>query len=323
MPIIGHAFAGWATAIAIRPPGRPDAERPPVPLWTPTLIGLAFLPDVASQAAILAGASPPTLITHSLFVAGATVPLVGWGLFRWARIAPRAALLIAVLSVPGHVILDLLQKPDRPPFWPVSTAPLGLPFPLLPQGARAEAAVSALLFLGFLALRRLVSSPPPPPTRPTVRRLDLAATALILALATITHHQRSLREDRYEDGRMRLAAGDAAGALRLADEADRWPYPIPPGRLDYMRAEAYEGLGDAARAERFLRDSIRDDPDYFWAWADLCVLYASTGVGAATPRPEATACLDRLRRRFADHPDLPRVLARAERRLREQNDPPP
>jgi hypothetical protein len=274
---------------------------------------MAFLPDVASQAALAAGVLDPTPVTHSLVLAAGAAVLLAAPLRPWGGISFGRALVLAALLVPGHVLLDLLQSPWRSPFWPLSRAPSGLPWPLLPHSATAEAMLSGFAFLGILAVRRMRGRPVAAvlPARPVA----VAVTALIVLLAGMTHHVRGQREDRYDDARQRLEAGDATSALRLADEADRWPWPIRPGRIDYLRAEAYLMRHDQAGAERHLQQSVRADPDYFWGWADLCLLYAERDRPADERQQDSHTCLDQLETRFAGDADLAKVTGKIERAL--------
>jgi hypothetical protein len=188
--------------------------------------------------------------------------------------------------------------------------------PILPETARAEAVVSGLAMVAVLAARprRSAASLSATPGR----ALALGVTAAIVLLAGVTHHLRGLREDRYAEALDRLVAGDAASALRLADEADRWPRPTRPGRLDYLRAEAYHALRQEDIARHFLVLSTRADPGYFWARADLCLSYATSSRPIEERRRTALPCLHDLKTRFAGHPDLERMAGRADRALRRE-----
>jgi membrane-bound metal-dependent hydrolase YbcI (DUF457 family) len=314
VPVLGHAVAGWALAVGFEPrPGSPAGSGRA--FWIPALIGLSFLPDVASQAAIAAGARDPTSVTHSLLLTGGAALVLAAVIRRWTGLGRARAVLLGLLLVPGHVLLDLLQSPWRSPFWPFSAAPAGPPWPLLPRAAGWEALLSGLVFLLVLGARRFRKGEPVLAAATPPRRLAAGLTAAIVVLAGITHHVRGIRERRYEGALERLAAGDAAAALRLIDEADRWPWPSRPGRIDYLRAEAHQGLHDRETAERHLLLSLRADPGYFWAWADLCVLYAASDRPLAERRQRSLPCLQELETRFADHPDRARMAGKVHRAL--------
>ena len=79
MPVLGHAFVGLATAIVTRP-----ARRSPIhaALWTPIIIGLAYLPDILSQVILLSGLGSHSTGTHSIAVTVAVTLIVAWPVAR-------------------------------------------------------------------------------------------------------------------------------------------------------------------------------------------------------------------------------------------------
>ena len=54
MPVLGHAFVGIATAMTVRPSRRAALA---AAVWMPALVALAYLPDIACQAAAGGGSS--------------------------------------------------------------------------------------------------------------------------------------------------------------------------------------------------------------------------------------------------------------------------
>jgi tetratricopeptide (TPR) repeat protein len=106
-----------------------------------------------------------------------------------------------------------------------------------------------------------------------------------------------------------------AAALRAADDAERWPSDAGPGRIDLVRGEAYEWLGEDQEAERCFLQAYRSDTDNFWAVADLAEHYASRG-DVVTRRQRTSTYVMELRTRFAGHPALGQVLARVDRMLK-------
>jgi hypothetical protein len=104
-------------------------------------------------------------------------------------------------------------------------------------------------------------------------------------------------------------------ALEVLARAEPWPSTTKPGRIDYVRAEAYAGMGDRRRAETYYLRAYRADPTYFWTVADLALFYASSGGPVAERRRLVAPYLNRLRSEFVGHPALPEILARVERKL--------
>ena len=108
-----------------------------------------------------------------------------------------------------------------------------------------------------------------------------------------TRTLRSQRERAARDAARLNAQGRYADALRVADTADRWPWPVRPGRLDIIRGEAHEALGEPAIAERYFLQAYEEDPTNFWAVADLAEFHAASKAPVADRRRLAAA----LRRR--------------------------
>lgn len=328
MPVIGHAFVGLATAAVVRPP-RLRSSTLASAGWTPAVVVLAYLPDVADQLAALCGARGARVVTHSLVFALAAAVLLAPLLARLGRLSLGAGGALVLASVGLHDVLDLLQSTDRAPWWPFSRRTVGFDFELIPANTAAEALLFAIAFGIVAAVVRLgrgggapaadaraATDVPAGLRRGTAARVaGLAVTGLILSAACATHYLRGLRERDLRLIRGMLETGDYAGVLALADRAERWPSTARPGRVDYARAEAYAGLGRHADAERCYLNSLTADPHYFWAIADLAALYASGDEPAERRRARSDPLVQRLRSEFAGHEGLPRALERINRRL--------
>jgi tetratricopeptide (TPR) repeat protein len=77
-----------------------------------------------------------------------------------------------------------------------------------------------------------------------------------------------------------IRRGDAAGALRLLDEAERRATQLKMGRvyrLEFLRGDALARLGRPAEAEAAYRREIETFPDGLPAYANLAVLYFVQG----------------------------------------------
>jgi membrane-bound metal-dependent hydrolase YbcI (DUF457 family) len=332
MPVIGHAFVGLATAIQCEPQsGRDGRPLPPaaVALWIPTVVVVSYLPDVIAQFGSMVGLSRAGLVGHSLLVGIVAGAVIGGA---WARAS--GASLVRILSVTigsilVHDLLDVLQATDRAPFWPWSTQIVGVGI-LLPRRSVSEGLLFLLLFTAFAAwrirsgrslgsLELLVRGDAPISTSsPYASWLVWAARGTIPAilLAAIgTHSLRGVRERQARLAGQLLAQGRYADALLAADAADRWPWPARPGRIDLIRGEARESLGESAAAERLFLRAHEEDPTNFWAVADLAEFYAARDVPAVERRRLTQPYTDELRRRFPRHERLSDVLGRVDRKL--------
>ncbi len=320
MPVVGHAFLGLATGLAVRPRLPPGAtERPPGhDLWASAAVALAYLPDVAGQLLALAGWAGARAFSHSLLFVAAVASGVALGLFR-LRFAPLPrALALSLGSLLGHLLLDLLQATDRTPLWPFSSWRASVP--LLPADPLAELGLFGACFLVFLACRRGREDPPragAPERRRVVSRSAWAsgAAAVLLVLGALgTHGLRATREAQLYEAHRLLAARDYRGVLRAVAQAARWPSTAKAGRLDYLRGAAWEGLGDRRLAETHYLLSYVADPDYFWCVADLALFY----MRSASPqerRRMSNPYLARLQNDFRGHPEQAEYAGRIQRQL--------
>lgn len=328
MPVLGHALVGVATAMECEPQSQRDGRTlglRALALWTPLVVGLSYLPDVITQTGSLAGIARASLVGHSLIVGVIAGVAIG-AAWAWASgVSFVRALAVSIGSILGHDILDMMVATDRAPFWPWSTRIVSITSPY-PHRPLFEA-VFVLLFAAYAAWRLRSDKP-----SGTLRSLGIgsargSATAwaawgavLILMLAAFSiRGLRGQRERAAREAGQLLDQGRYADALRVADTADHWPWPARPGRLDLMRGEAHDGLGESAVAERYFLQAYEKDPTNFWAVADLAEFYAARNVPAAERRRSSQPYTDELRTRFPGHERLPEVLARVDRKLAAAN----
>jgi hypothetical protein len=324
MPLLGHAFVGLATGLVIRP--FPPNEGPmttggraAAAFWLPATVALAYLPDLATEGGRLVGVGQARVIAHSVLFALGMAPVIAALGVRLGGLSWPRALGITLGSILLHDALDVAQSSDRHPWWPFSDHPAGLGAGLVPADPRREALLFAALFAFFLIGRMLVTRirsrayVPPAPTP-----LTWAGRAFILLFvvaAALTHVLRDAREHELDDARLMLEQERPREALRTLAHAERWPSTAKPGRVDHLRGEAWLKLGDRVQAEHYYRRSYEADRDFFWVVADLAAFYATSDDPAAERRQRVAPYLDRLRHDFEDHPALPAILARVERKL--------
>jgi membrane-bound metal-dependent hydrolase YbcI (DUF457 family) len=332
MPVIGHAFVGLATAIQCEPKSRGDG-RPLSPatiaLWIPGVVAMSYVPDVVTQVGAIVGLERAGLIGHSLLVgvaagamiAGIAAAVSGLSLFRLMG--------VSIGTILGHDVLDILQATDRAPFWPWSTQTPHIGIQLLPERSFSEGVLFLLLFAAF-AFWRVRSGRSLGPLAGTGPKASIATPALpsglawsargvILAIvlaAVATHAVRGRRERQANLAGQLLRQGRYSEALLAADAADHWPRVGKPGRIDLIRGETHEALGESAVAERFFLRAYEEDPTNFWAVADLAEFYAACNAPAAERRRLVQPYADELRRRFSRDERLADVLARVDRKLR-------
>jgi hypothetical protein len=328
MPVLGHAFVGLAIGVSTRRSDREQLAPPrigaaPV-LWLPAVVTLAYLPDIVAQLGVIAGWSDGRLLGHSVLFAFGVSPAIAVVLMWLARVSVLRALLTALVSLLVHDTLDLAQATDRMPWWPLSDRHVGFELGLIPTDFLREATVFGGLLLAFLALRHAAnrwggqSAMNPRISDEGQVWLVWLGRAFILAVvstAVVTHSLRDARDSQLETGRALVEQRAYQAALEVLAGAESWPSTTKPGRIDYVRAEAYAGMGDRRRAEASYLRADRADRTYFWAVADLALFYASSNEPAGERRRMVAPYLNRLRAEFAGHPALPQVLARVERQL--------
>lgn len=283
------------------------------------MVVLAYLPDIAAQSLHAAGVSDVSYLTHSLGFALLSAPAAGWLLARLRLTRPGFATLAALLSVALHVALDVLQGTDRAVLWPFSSRRVNVGFALLPSSLAGELAVVSIGVAIAVAISRSRGRAPLPLR---LGILPAVCVAAVLGLAVTTHVLRDRRERQLQVAKWLAEKQHAySRALEVLDEAERWPSPAKPGRIDYLRAECFDRLGDRTRAERYYLQSYSADPSYFWVVADLALFYASGPAPEPARRKAAAPYVARLTTDFPRHPETPEVLDRVRRRLGEAAQP--
>jgi len=328
MPVLGHAFVGLAIGMASRPPAEDRAQAPGASgkseVWLPAVVLLAYLPDIIGQLGLAAGWGEGRLLGHSVLFAVAISPAIAIVLAPLATVSFARAIVTSLVSLLAHDVLDLAQATDRAPWWPLSDRRVGVDLALIPTDLLREGAAFGGLLLALLALRcagqrwrgrPVVDRPILGEGQPWRVWLSRTLIVAIVLAAVATHALRDARDSDLELGRALVEARAYEAGIETLARAERWPSTAKPGRIDYLRAEAYAGMGDRQRTEAHYLRAYRADPTYFWTVADLALFYASSGEPVAERRRLAAPYLTRLRTEFAGHRALPQAVARVERKL--------
>lgn len=308
MPVAAHALVGLTVALATQP-SRRDHGTGSFGQWSLLMVTLAYVPDVVGEAGMLAGWRSTAVVSHSLLfaivAAVAIAPLV-----RRSGGGGTRGFLLALFSLLAHDAMDILQSPGRAPLWP-------LPFRVgigtwIPASLSGEVGV-CLVPLICAAVYQYRTSP----IRLGTARDWVALGALgLIGVGAVTASE--LRDRRERDLRRAYAlaeSGEYEAALEACASADKWPSPARPGRIDYVSAMAWWGLGQTTTAEQLYLRSYEADPDYIWTVADLAAMYAESDAPLAERRQRAERWLAVLNDRFSEHPARPRLIARVQRRL--------
>ncbi len=316
MPVIGHAIAGFTLAAWSYPPRRRGNPRPePTPAsWALVLIVLAYLPDIIGQVLALAGWRDLRFAGHSLVIGAAAATAAAFFVAAATGTARSTSFLLALTSIALHDALDVLDGSNRMLLWPLSGWQIDADVAVFHSGVMGEIWPLAPAAIAVAAWRWF--SLPSRPGRPVASDwVSMAAIAAIVCAAGAVH---ALRGDREQDlARAKALMGERryAEVLQACERAEQWPSTVRPARINYLRAEAWLGLGDRAKAEAYYLLAYRIDPSDFWTVADLAVLYAS-GEGAPNERERRAApWLAVMRADFGNHPALPRNLERVRRAL--------
>jgi hypothetical protein len=295
------------------------------------VVTLSYLPDIVAQLGLIAGWNDGRLLGHSVMFAAAVSPGIAGMLMRVARVSFLRAFFTVLVSLLVHDVLDLVQATDRAPWWPLSDRPVGFDLGLIPTDLWRQAAVFGGSLLAFLTLRRgthrwagqcAVGLPMAGPSHAQLAWLGRALIAAVILAAVVTHSLRDAREAQLETARTLIQHRAYQAGLEALARAERWPSTTKPGRIDYLRAEAYTGLGDRQAAETYYLRAYRADHTYFWVVAELALFYASSREPVTKRRQSVEPYLSRLRADFAGHPALPGILTRVERNLAAGDTPP-
>ena len=341
MPVIGHAFCGLAAAHCVPAAGESAPRRA---LWVPTIVGVAYLPDVLTQLGLMAELPGIRVASHSLLAAIVLAVPVGVGLAWLGRLAWRRGVFLALLLIGLHSLLDALQSTDRLLLWPVWDRPLTDKLTMIPVAPRDEALLFAVLFVVFVVVRQAVHADSPAAFRgaskPAQSQGDgsrgqtlaedcacvpaapgfwvvagqVLAVGILLA-AMGTHCLRAGRENQLQQAKTLIRDHEFEEAMVRIGKASRFPAVARPGQIDYLKAVAWEGLDDREQAERYYLASYGTDPWYFWCVADLGFFYAAADLPPEERARLAAPYIRRLKRDFAGHEHQPRMLNRIERRL--------
>lgn len=323
VPVLGHAFVGWGTALAVPPRKNATRHRQGLgaALWVPIVVGFAYLPDIVGQLGRLGGYIEARELGHSVLFAVAASLVLSPVLAILTPLPLGRAFAIVLGSVLVHDVLDLLQSTDRMPWWPFSDQRVILGEGLLPTRPRRELALFGGAFGLFVAAWRLSGRGGSSlgawllGGSGRLAWVNHAVLATTMLAAAGVHALRGVREDQYEEAMSSIKRQRYAAALEMLDSAGRWPSTARAGRIDYQKAEAFNGLGDRSRAEEHYLMAYQADPTFFWTLADLAVFYASSDEPVLNRRLRVAPLVNVLKSEFAHHKDLPRVLARIERKL--------
>lgn len=233
-------------------------------------------------------------------------------------------LWISLVSILLHDFLDLLQSTDRVPWWPFYDRSASLTYNLIPTDPAKEALLFLALFLIFVIVRHFTvtlgrnceNAIPEPHNNAHFKWVCRAMLAVIVLTATVTHYLRQVREHQLYNARLLVHLNDYYGSLKVLDRAEHWPSAAKPGRIEYLKAVAYSGLGDQTRAEQYYLRSYRINPYYFWCVADLAIFYASSERPVGERRHLVAPYLTRLQSEFTSHHYLQQILNTIKQKLR-------
>ena len=317
MPVVGHLFVGWATAVAVSPPfsRRIDSRT----WWIPVLVVLAYVPDLAGNLLQIVAVADARKLSHSaaFAIAFSCAAGAGWRILRGGGAA--GAFALTFVSVWLHDFTDLLQGSPTGRWWPLPGAADRLSF-VLPDRIRAEVVVFGVLWMAIAAGSVLIRRHGAQEGRRRIRELTptaigCAVLTVMFGAAVAMNITRSRRDAELRVAARQISTGDHRAALLTLDRASRWPAFGRPGRMQYLRAEALALAGDRERAAIHYRHALEADPEYFWALADLALLYASSDEDVALRRLQTEPLVARMRREFPRHRALARMLRRIEREL--------
>lgn len=329
MPVLGHAFMGLAAGMLTKPErAAHPSSRPLVSeIWLTITLVLAYLPDIVTQFIQFTGWRDARVMSHSVFFAVIASALIAPPLSRMSSVPLRRCFGISLFSILLHDLLDIAQSTDRLPLWPIPVHPVG--FNIIPTDSFFEALLFGLVFVAFLCCRHLsVKHKPQRKTAPSIPLTNIriiwvgrGTMAVIILAAVFTHYLRGIREYQLYDAHALLKQHDYPGILEKVELAEGWPSTAKPGRIDYLKALAYEGLGNRQQAEHYYLRSYRSDPGYFWCVVDLATFYASSPRPDSERRRLVSPYVNRLVSQFPGRKDLPGSLKKIERKLGEKNTP--
>ena len=141
-------------------------------------------------------------------------------------------------------------------------------------------------------------------------------TLLSVIVYTLTHYFRNEREKQLIEAHHQNQLRNYKNNLLKVTQAEKWPGIAKPGRIEYLKAEAYAGLGDYNKAESYYLRSYKSDPEYFWCVADMAIFYASSDKSVFERRHLALPYLSRLKNKFTNHQDRQSYIDKLEQKLK-------
>lgn len=315
MPLVGHAFVGVATAWSVAPRKKELPSGRAAGWWLSALVGLAYLPDIVGHGSVLLGVANGRVIAHSALFALAASAALAPALARRFHTSFGRAGAVALGSILGHDLLDLLQGSDRMPLWPFLKERVRLPLVIIPGHALEEALLFLGAFLMFLFVRSWFGGGPAFSLWGRRAWPGAVLAGLILSAALLTNGAKVLREREEDKVEECLATSQYTEALVHLRHLRLWSAVTRSGEVDRLTARALLGLGDRAGAERHFLAAERAEPDDYWTLVDLALFYASSDGTKAERERRVAPYQARLEQDFARRRSLPRVLARLEERL--------
>src|SRR5574341_2227996 len=114
MPVLGHAVAGLGLGLCTRPVATGATSGRPAPIgpefWLPVMVGLAYLPDIATQLLAFTGWSEARAASHSVFFTLLAAAALALPLARTFSVPTVRFFLVTFASVLLHDLLDLAQS---------------------------------------------------------------------------------------------------------------------------------------------------------------------------------------------------------------------
>ena len=325
MPLLGHAFTGMATALVLKHDTAAtavDSAHPSIPFLTTSLVVLSYLPDIISQCGLLYGWHDARQLGHSVLFALLIGPAAGLILQQQTTCTRNQCFLIATATILLHDLLDILQSTDRQPLWPFATSPVGADITIIPTDPTREALLFAAFYCCVFLVHHHRHKKHPPKkinnhatSSPYYKLFDKIFIGIIICTALTTYHLRIQRIQEFQQALPYLRRHEYTSLLQMLDKVDRWPRVAKPGRIDYLRGVACMQQHHMKAAEKYLRQSYRQDPNFFWCIADLALLYARSDRPQDARVALTQPYLRTLRKNFFQHPDYQNYMDKIQHAL--------
>lgn len=321
MPVFGHALIGLATAVeGVPPAGIPRRQA----LWIPTIVALAYLPDILGQASSILG-HRYWGFEHSLLLAVPLSICVGWLLRGMFALTRRRAFVLALVSLLLHQISDAIFNGVGRVSWP---------FVLIrPDGGleqQRSVGLELLVFGGSFAGYFFVRWWQRHDLREQLRqrladmlsgghRLPTVLLSGLLAVIAVTHSMTIVRGHQIREASRLRSLKQYDEALAMFERGYRWP-KAEKGRMDFVRADIALSRGNRELAEQYYLRSHTANPRYFWCVLGLARFYASSPEPLEVRQAKAEPYLRQLDEHFQHEeayryyrPRLAKQLQQAER----------